>query len=282
MADSAGDRVTPLDALEAVGLTVYDHRVAPRPGGWEPFGVFWHHVGNLPPRALVVPAPSIGLCQRGRSDVPGPLCQWLVDGEGGWNWITDGRANHAGSGDRDVFEWLIAAGVRADDPPRANGDDSSLMNRYTVGVEVEGNGNWSPKVYDAMLRGTRALLKHYDARRDNLVSHKESTTRKADPAGIDMHAARAWLRQHPTPPPIPQPQPDPEALPDMDFFILNDANDSTADQWYWWPELGADDTGRKAIVPRGSALTGARASRRYCGDLELDRPDLDAIPKLRD
>lgn len=88
---------------------------------------------------------------------------------------------------------------------------------------------------------------------------------------------------HPAPPdpqPAPIPQPEPEALPDMDFFILNDNNDATADQWHWWPELGGAK-GTKAIIPGTTGLAKAKASKRFCGELEFDRPDLDAIPNLR-
>ncbi len=190
---------TPADALEAAGVTVYDHRVPPRPGTWSPVGVLWHHVGNTPPKALTVPAPSISLCQNGRDDLPGPLCQWLVDGAGGWNWITDGRANHAGSGDGDVLNWLTENGSRPNDPPRPNGDTIG-GNTHLIGVEVEGNGHWSAVVHDSMIKGSRALLAHYGLPPNNVIGHKEWTTRKPDPAGIDMAAARsALLTPHPQP-----------------------------------------------------------------------------------
>lgn len=105
---------------------------------------------------------------------------------------------------------------------------------------------------------------------------------------INIDAAGRLTRQfvasllpiHPQPDPTPDPVPLPEEIPDMDFFILNDANDDTADQWYWWPELGGEK-GTRAIIPRGTAITKAKASRRFCGELEFDRPDLDAIPTVR-
>jgi lysozyme len=97
----------------------------------------------------------------------------------------------------------------------------------------------------------------------------------------DVHALRefAGTTPAPTPEPVPQPVPDPEVIP-MNFFVLNDNNPQSDDQWYWWPELGGEK-GTKAIVPNGEALTKAHASSKFCGDLEFDRPDLDAIPDLR-
>ncbi len=188
---------TPLDALRAAGLIVHE--------------------------ALAVPPPALKLVQQGRGDLPGPLCQWLVDGEGGWWWITDGRANHAGAGDQDTLDWLLAD-ARPDDPPRPN-QDGPGGNRYLVGVEVEGNGNWSPQVHDSMLRGTRALLAHYQLRRDNCIAHKEWTRRKVDPAGIDMAHARAALRAIP-PPPLPQPEPSQEDDDMIRIYDLTFDNDA--------------------------------------------------------
>lgn len=212
---------SPAQALLDAGLVVHDARVAPRPGAFEPLAVFWHHVGDTPPRALQVPPPSLKLCQDGREGLPGPLCQWLVDGDGGWWWITDGKANHAGAGSRLPFDWLRLDGVRPDDPPTRGADDFSAGNRYYEGVEVAGNGNWSSRVHYSMLRGTRALLHYRRLRIDNVISHAEHTRRKVDPAGISMRDARAWLRQNPTPPPPPLPNP-PGGTKDMLGPILAD------------------------------------------------------------
>lgn len=197
--------MTVADALQAAGVTVHDAQVPPRPGTWTPFGVLWHHVGDLPPAALKVPPPALKLCQDGRADLPGPLCQWLVDGDGGWWWITDGRANHAGNGDGDVHDWLLAnPATRAPDPPRPDVDTDS-GNGFLIGVEVEGNGNWSAPVHASMIAGTRALLAHYQLPVDSVIGHKEWTKRKPDPAGIDMAAARNALRN-------PQPQPEDQEM----------------------------------------------------------------------
>lgn len=96
-----------------------------------------------------------------------------------------------------------------------------------------------------------------------------------DPGAINI----SYILNGPAQPePVPTPS-TPEEI-GMDFFILNDNNAQTADQWYWWPELGGEK-GTKAIAPSSAAVTKARSSKKFCGDLELDRPDLDAIPTLR-
>lgn len=231
--------MTPYDALQEARVTVYDARVKPRPGAWAPRAVMWHHTATPNPPKPGRPV-SLRVCQQGRPDLPGPLCQWLVDADGGWWWVTDGLANHGGSGDRDVLAWLYAS-QRPDNPVRPRNNDSSVFNRYTVGVEVEGTGNWTPKVHDSVLRGTRALLAYYGAPKDNLIAHKEATTRKIDPVGIDMAGARRWLRGTPLPAPRRKDNSMPMLFSDKtgsdpeqvfetgsELFVIRDGQDSEA------------------------------------------------------
>jgi hypothetical protein len=49
----------------------------------------------------------------GRSDLPGPLCNWALPENGDWVLIASGRANHAGEGSLSNFE---ARGIEATGP----------------------------------------------------------------------------------------------------------------------------------------------------------------------
>lgn len=260
---------TPADALRAAGLTVYDERVAPRPGGWNPLAVLWHHVGDVPPGALRVPAPSIGLCQHGRSDLAGPLCQWLVDGDGGWNWITDGRANHAGQGDKDVWQWLNTNPAhRLADPPRPDDNlDTADGNGHLVGIEVEGNGNWSAKLYAAMVRGTQALLDHYQLPRTNVIGHKEWTNRKVDPAGIDMHQARVDVSAH---------TPQPTTMEDQLFYVIG--ADGVGALYYFFPQSG--DKGVKIGIANETDMNNAIGGKGFGGFIKMTVDELKAVPLI--
>lgn len=195
---------TPLLALRSAGLEVHDARVDPRPGFWEPFGVLWHHTGTASPPKPGQPV-SLHVCQHGRADLPGPLCQWLIGGDGQWWWVTDGRANHAGRGDLDVWHWVIGGANRPPNPPQPDDNHDTLDgNAHLIGVEVEGTGDWSAEVYHSVLIGTQTLLSYYQQPRDTLLAHKEWTARKPDPRNIDMPMSREWLRaQAPNPSPIP-------------------------------------------------------------------------------
>src|SRR4051794_14594806 len=55
-------------------------------------GIICHHTASQPGRN----APSLGTVVNGRSDLPGPLCQILLGGEGNKIMISAGGENHAG------------------------------------------------------------------------------------------------------------------------------------------------------------------------------------------
>jgi len=157
--------------LRDAGLTV---REAP---GWEnrgtatfdPIGVMWHHTASGP---NWTEQNLTNLLVNGRSDLPGPLCHLQLNRDGSYVVIAAGRANHAGSG-----SWKgITTG-----------------NTSFIGIEAANDGvgePWSSPQLDAYYRGTAALLKHINGSVDNVIGHKEWTTRKIDPAGIDMSDAR--------------------------------------------------------------------------------------------
>lgn len=237
-------------------------------GTFRPRGFVDHHTAG----ARTGWAPSLGVVINGRAGIPGPLSQLFTprnpQGKRNVHVVAAGRANHAGKGG-----WAGLSG------------NSSVVGheRENVGTPAE---PWQPwQTEDAAVVAACVLdgLGRYEGVATSAAlycEHKEwAPTRKTDAhtiAGAAMRSRIADLLQPPDP--IPDP-PTPE-LPNMDFFILNDNNAATQDQWYWWPELG-NEKGTKAIIPSGTALTLAQKSPRYSGSLEFDRPDLDAIPNLR-
>lgn len=135
-------------------------------GSFSPFGVLWHHTGT--PTSLARPAPSVGTCIHGRSDLPGPLCQIVIGFDGLCHVIAAGRANHAGTND----------GVGTGPIPAGDG------NAQMVGFEIDysGSQDMGPDQMDAALRATVAVLKQLKRDESFVRGHKEtSATGKWDP-----------------------------------------------------------------------------------------------------
>lgn len=149
-----------------------------RPFRFEPEAVVCHHTassrtsGNFPSESVVT---------FGRSDLPGPLCQILLGRDGTCMVIAGGYANHAGLGG-----------------PRA-GIPANMGNTYAYGIEAENNGvgeRWGADQLNAYYRLCAALLDYMGTTDVSKVfGHKEWTSRKIDPAGINMHEFRQQVRQ---------------------------------------------------------------------------------------
>lgn len=158
------------DLLEGLGKELKSHglRVMKVPGwrlrGGSPFSpiaVLNHHtassVGNVP---------CVGICTNGRSDLPGPLCNFLIGRDGLIVFIASGRANHAGLGG----------------PFRGIPKDSG--NSFSIGVEWENNGigeRWPEKQLKAGAILNAVLLKRLGRSSFFCFDHKEyAPTRKID------------------------------------------------------------------------------------------------------
>lgn len=150
----------------------------------------WRHRGrpyNFYPKALLVHhtasnrnsgnMPSLGIVRDGRPGIPGPLSQVLLGRDGTVRMIADGYANHAGYGG-----------------PRA-GIPANQGNTYALGIEAENNGigePWPKEQLNAYYRLCAALMDWLRINDVNkVIGHKEWTSRKIDPAGIDMDKFRA-------------------------------------------------------------------------------------------
>lgn len=174
-------RVTWLaDVLESAGLQVR------RVGGWEtrgkdswpyhfnPQGIVWHHTATSPSLST---NSLIALIIHGRSDLPGPLAQLVLERDGVFYVVASGKANHAGSG-----------GWRG------------LNSNYDVlGIEPANNGVgevWPNVQVDAYERGTKAILDKLGRGADWVCGHKEwAPTRKSDPHGLSMNVQRNLIAE---------------------------------------------------------------------------------------
>lgn len=173
---------TPLPThLRRWGLKVVEKdgwRGRGRPYAFSPKAIICHHTasgrdsGNFASEAVVT---------FGRSDLPGPLCQFLLGRDGTVKIIASGYCNHAGEGG-----------------PRA-GVPANMGNTYAYGIEAENNGlgePWSKAQLNAYYRLCAALLVRMGSKDISKVfGHKEWTSRKIDPAGINMDHFRSNVRK---------------------------------------------------------------------------------------
>lgn len=149
----------------------------------------WRHRGrpyNFYPRAIMVhhdaSSTSSGvdgarnMVKTGRAGLPGPLSQFVLSRNGKVIVTAAGYANHAGYGG-----------------PRA-GVPANQGNTYSIGIEAANNGigeKWSKKQLNAYYRLCAALMVWIGTKDVNKVmGHKEWTSRKIDPAGINMNKFR--------------------------------------------------------------------------------------------
>jgi N-acetylmuramoyl-L-alanine amidase len=142
---------------------------------FSPRGIMFHHTAS----AAGNNAPALGIVTHGRSDLPGPLCQFLVARDGTIYFIAAGRANHAGTGG----------------PLRGIPQDSG--NSFTIGVECENNGvgeKWPELQQNAIATLYAVLLRRIKRNQSMVMGHKEWTSRKIDPHPIEMDSFRGRVR----------------------------------------------------------------------------------------
>lgn len=167
------------DVCREAGLTVREvpgWKTRGRPastGGFDPVGVLVHHTATS--KATSDQA-VVDLLVRGRSDLPGPLCQLGLGRDGTVYVIAAGRANHAGT--------AKASGTVA------AGDGNALY----LGIEcfhAGPNEPWSKPQYDALVRLCAVLsLRVTGGSVATVRGHKEtSVTGKIDPT-FDMSKFR--------------------------------------------------------------------------------------------
>ncbi|MCO4699300.1 hypothetical protein LRR80_05394 [Streptomyces sp. RO-S4] len=181
-----------LRALKAEGLDVVEvgdwagHNRNSK-GAWGPVhGVMIHHT------VTKGSASTVGICRKGYSGLPGPLCHGVITKDGRVHLVGYGRANHAGLGDDDVLRAVIAEqGLPADNEANTDG------NRHFYGFECENLGNgkdpWPAAQLEAIERAAAALCRLHGWNERSVIGHLEWQPGKVDPRGFTMASMRARI-----------------------------------------------------------------------------------------
>lgn len=171
-----GDPIWLADVLRAEGLQC-DILDGAFERGHGDFGNIWgvvmHHTGDEPPYDAgpwaIANHPTLGLAS-----------QLHLGRDGKYTLCGVGIAYHAGTG-----SWP--------------GLPVNNANAVTIGIEAENNGTegWSPKQYDAYIRGVGAILRKLGHDSSHAIGHKEwaRVQGKWDPGGMDMNKARADIQR---------------------------------------------------------------------------------------
>ncbi|WP_328439390.1 N-acetylmuramoyl-L-alanine amidase [Streptomyces sp. NBC_00444] len=203
------------EILRAEGLVVVevgnweDHNRNHK-GPWGPVnGVMIHHT------VTNGSAYTVDVCHDGYAGLPGPLCHGVITKDGRVHLVGYGRANHAGLGDPDVLQAVIAErSLPADNEATADG------NRHFYGFECENFGDgkdpWPAAQLDAIEKVSAAICRHHGWTERSVIGHMEWQPGKVDPRGFTMAAMRARVGARlnagkpvasaPKPKPLPTPK----------------------------------------------------------------------------
>jgi hypothetical protein len=168
-------------ALKDEGVKVVEHagwRTHNRAGhgAWGPVnGIIIHHTAGADSSA------GLSLVYNGRSDLPGPLAHAYLSKSGTVTLTGNGRANHAGFGDGDVLDAVIAEHPL----PKPNENDMD-GNAHFYGIEIANLGNGKdpyPDVqYKAAVKWAAAICRAHGWSSKSVIGHKEWTNQKIDPS----------------------------------------------------------------------------------------------------
>ncbi|MFG2298747.1 N-acetylmuramoyl-L-alanine amidase [Streptomyces sp. NPDC048603] len=183
-----------ITALRNEGLTVVEvgaWRTHNRnhKGPWGPVhGVMIHHT------VTHGTASTVALCREGDSRLPGPLCHGVITKDGRVHLVGYGRANHAGGGDPDVLNAVIAErGLPPDNQSTTDG------NRHFYGFECENLGNgedpWPARQLDAIARAAAAVCRVHGWTSRSVIGHLEWQPGKIDPKGFTMTSMRTRVAE---------------------------------------------------------------------------------------
>lgn len=256
-----------LSAFRAEGLRVVQHgswrthNRGSRGTGWGPVnGVMIHHTAG----SGDVDA-EVGLCYRGRSDLPGPLCHGVIAKDGTLHLVGWGRANHAGLGDDDVLDAVIAE--RATPAPNErNTDGNSRFYGFECINRGDGKDPWPEAQLDAIARASAALLRAHGWHAASTVGHKEWTSWKVDPRGFSMDDMRARVAERlKHGPDFDNEEDEFMALSDREFYDKVWRHDGvmkspwgTEENPTWMPESILEQTGKEVKAVRAE-LAATRA-----------------------
>lgn len=159
-------RETGYPVVEVPGWTTHDHG----PMSSHVYGVVCHHTAGPEPERTSSNYPSLNVVRNGYSGLPGPLSQYGLGFDGTIYVISSGLCYHAGTG-----SWRGVSG-----------------NSRFIGIEAEdgGDGDWMPAQLDCYPRLVAVICQFLGADAGWVCGHKEWTSRKIDPAGINMDGFR--------------------------------------------------------------------------------------------
>ncbi|MFF7012213.1 peptidoglycan-binding protein [Streptomyces fimicarius] len=264
-----------LKALRDEGLKVVEHR------SWRTNNR--NHKGSIGPMHGVMihhtvtsgTMKTVELCYNGHSALPGPLCHGVIAKDGTVYLVGHGRTNHAGLGDDDVLQAVIAEKALPPDN-EANTDG----NRHFYGFECENLGDgkdpWPAVQLDAIERAAAAVCRAHGWNQRSVIGHLEWQPGKVDPRGFTMDSMRSRIGKRigtkPTPPtatkPKPKPKPKPryEPFPGAAFFKVGR---NSAVVTAMGKRLVAEGCGRYAVGPGPKWSEADRKSyaawQRKCG-----------------
>ncbi|MEU5383210.1 peptidoglycan-binding protein [Kitasatospora cineracea] len=188
-------------------------------GAWGPVhGVVIHHTASSGTDA------SVQICYDGYSELPGPLCHGVIDRAGGVHLVGYGRTNHAGAGDGDVLQAVIAERALPA-PAQANVDGNSRFYGFECVNTGTGGEGWPDEQVDAMVRAAAAVCRAHGWSERSVIGHKEWQVGKPDPRGIDMNEFRTRVAARLGSGPAPHPS-GPPSFPGRDAFGPGQENDS--------------------------------------------------------
>ncbi|MFJ9406312.1 peptidoglycan-binding protein [Streptomyces sp. NPDC101393] len=183
-----------LKALRDEGLVVHEVRNwrthnRNAKGPWGPLhGVMIHHTVTKGTDS------SVDLCYDGHASLPGPLCHGVIDKKGEIHLVGNGRANHAGLGDRDVLQAVIN---ETELPPDNNSDTDG--NRHFYGFECinlgDGKDPWPEEQKAAIEKVSAAICRAHGWSERSVIGHKEWQPGKVDPRGFTMDSMRARIKK---------------------------------------------------------------------------------------
>ncbi|WP_407550345.1 peptidoglycan-binding protein [Streptomyces sp. Pv4-95] len=183
-----------LKALRDEGLVVHEVRNwrthnRNSKGPWGPVnGVMIHHT------VTKGTAGSVDLCYDGHPNLPGPLCHGVIDKKGEIHLVGNGRANHAGLGDRDV----LRAVINESELPNDNSTDTD-GNRHFYGFECinlgDGKDTWPEAQRLAIEKVSAAICRAHDWTERSVIGHKEWQPGKVDPRGFTMDSMRGRIKK---------------------------------------------------------------------------------------
>lgn len=162
-------------------------------GDWGPVnGLMVHHTGSDSTDQRL-------LLAKGTAELPGPLSQFGLAQDGTLWLIGWGRCNHAGMGDPDVLNAVIAESY-GDKPPTDNQATVDGNSRF-YGVEIwySGSHGMTAAQYSTLLRLSAAICHFHKWTNKSVIGHGEWQPGKWDPGYksgtmMDMTAVRNDVR----------------------------------------------------------------------------------------